>query len=357
MQQAQQAPADAKQTLPIGMRIANAMHKTGVAGLPRNYEIFYLALTGTNEQLKSELWESGNSLNQEALDKLHSKHCARADDEALVSKICDALDDKLGETIGMIKKEYGSVSSYGKVLVQATERLGPDTKLQPDMVDKMVGLLLNATKATEKQGQATLKGMQDTSTHLETMKTELEEYKRLAETDALTGLFNRRAFDLKLAELEKNGLQKAALLLGDIDKFKSLNDTYGHQFGDMVLRGVANIATANTREDIFVARVGGEEFAVIGENVSDEGMVLLAERLRIAIAENAFTDGRIKLSPAKVTISFGACHGGSASNGQEMYSGADEALYASKRSGRNKVTSFSDLNTSPDRKNLFLYRS
>jgi len=355
MQQAKKM--EEKQVLPIGMRVANAMHKIGVAGLPRNYEIFYLAVTGASEELKKELWEKGSGLDQEALDDLYAKHCARSDDEALVSKICDALDDKLGETIELIKKEHSSVVSYGKALDQASERLAPDSRLQPEMVSKVVGLLVNATRATEKQGQKTLQEMETTSTYLESMKGELEEYKKLAETDALTGLFNRRAFDEKLAETEANGLNRSALILGDIDKFKSLNDTYGHPFGDMVIRSVADIATAQTGDVIFVARVGGEEFAILSNNISDEGMVLLAERVRVAVAENSFSDGRIKLSPGKITISFGACHGSTIANAQSLYAGADEALYASKRKGRNQVTASTDLETAPDRKNLFLYRA
>ena len=340
----------------MAMRVANAMHKIGIVGLPRNYEVFYGAMSGTNPELQTELLELGNNIDQENLDALFSKHCARADDEKLVSKICDAVDAKLGDTINMIQSEQNSVSQYGKVLSQATQRLTPKTRVPPEVMNKLVNLLSAATETTQKQRQKTIEDMQSSSSEFAAMKTQLAEYKKLAETDALTGLCNRRAFDNNMAELQNEGLQRSALVIGDIDKFKALNDTYGHPFGDMVIKKIAQVVKANVREEALVARVGGEEFALFSNNIDESGMMRLAERLRVAISKEAYSDGQTKLGPGKVTISFGVCHGSVASNTQALYSQADEALYASKRVGRNRVTSFSSINDSPERKNLYLYK-
>lgn len=343
-------------SLPVAMRVANAMSKLGIVGLPRNYEVFYGAMSGANPELQKRLLDCGNSIDQRQLDDLFAKHCARADDEKLVGKICDAIEDKLGDAINMIQMEQRSVSQYGKILGQASQRLDPKTRVPPEVVSKLVNVLSSATETTQKQGRKTLEGMQSNSSELAAVKTQLAEYKKLAETDPLTGLFNRRAFDNKLAAQKTDDLQRSALVIGDIDKFKALNDTYGHPFGDMVIQKIAHVLKAKVREEALVARVGGEEFALFSSNIDEKDIMHLAERLRVAVSEEAYSDGRTRLGPGKITISFGVCHGSLATNTQSLYSQADEALYASKRVGRNRVTSFSTVNQSPERKNLFIYK-
>ncbi len=343
-------------SLPISLRVANAMHKIGVVGLPRNYEIFYGAMTGTNAELQEELLKIGSVIDQAKLDTLFARFCAKADDEELVGKICDAVEAKLSGTISVIKNEQKSVLRYGKILDQASQRLDPRAQMPPETMNKLVTLLSSATEATQKRGEKEIVEMSADSNELLAMQKELAEYKRLAETDALTGLFNRRAFDKHLAELKKKETKQSALIIGDIVGFKAINDTYGHPFGDLVIRKVAHILKTNAREEALIARVGGEEFALLAVGISERDMVTLAERLRIAVAEEAYCNERVKLSTGKVTISFGVCHGSLAPNAQLFYSQADEALYAAKRAGRNRVTSFGEINDLLQRKKLFLYQ-
>ncbi|MEP1206264.1 MAG: GGDEF domain-containing protein [Rhizobiaceae bacterium] len=359
MQQAKQVsePARSNKPLPMSMRVANAMHKIGVVGLPRNYEVFYGAISGTSPEIQKELMEIGNNIDQEKLDNLFATYCARADDDAMVSKICNAVENKLTSTIEMIKNEQSSVSQYGKILGQATQKLDPGTRMSPDVVNRLVGLLMDATETTQKQGQKTLEEIEDNSSELRAIKSELAEYKKQAETDALTGLYNRRAFDNRLGSVSGSSFGQSGLIIGDIDRFKTLNDTYGHPFGDLVIKNIAKVMQSNSRGDVLLARLGGEEFAIFSTDINEEGMMRLAERVRVAVAEESFGDGRIKLGPGKVTISMGVCHASSADNVQGLYSQADEALYASKRNGRNRVTSYDDLSTSPERKNLYLYQN
>ena len=360
MQQAQAKPVSdppkSNKPLPMSMRVANAMHKIGVVGLPRNYEVFYGAISGTNPEIQQELMEIGNNIDQEKLDELFATHCARADDDAMISKICDAVETKLSSTIEMIKNEQTSVSQYGKILGQATQKLDPNTRMAPEVMNKLVSLLSDATETTQRQGQKTLEEIQDNSSELQAIKSELAEYKKQAETDALTGLYNRRAFDNRLGGVDSSIFNQSALIIGDIDRFKTLNDTYGHPFGDLVIKNIAKVMQSNSRGDVLLARLGGEEFALFSTDINEEGMMRLAERVRVAVAEESFGDGRIKLGPGKVTISLGVCHASAADNIQALYSQADEALYASKRTGRNRVTSYTELSKSPERKNLYLYK-
>ena len=162
----------------------------------------------------------------------------------------------------------------------------------------------------------------------------LEQVRQMATMDGLTGVANRRSFDTiltkELARADRNR-DRMSLVLCDIDFFKKLNDTLGHQAGDRVLVSVAGTLARHVRASDTVARYGGEEFAVIvpGVGVADSGAV--AEKLRKAV-EHLQT-----LVP--VTISLGvSTYPDDAADGVGLIQAADKALYASKRGGRNQYT-------------------
>ncbi len=160
----------------------------------------------------------------------------------------------------------------------------------------------------------------------------------LATTDGLTGCLNKRTF---LEELEQK-LKSAArfgrhlsLVVTDIDHFKSVNDTYGHAAGDIVLRGLGGILRHVKRETDTVARFGGEEFCVLCEETDGAGAALLAERIRQELGSATFQSEGGAL---QVTCSAGvATFPEDASSAKDLFEVADRALYNAKRSGRNRV--------------------
>lgn len=156
--------------------------------------------------------------------------------------------------------------------------------------------------------------------------------------DALTALPNRRALDENLAKayeafLRHKNLQTLALI--DIDHFKMVNDDYGHQTGDAVLKGLGEILRAHLRKLDFVARYGGEEFAMILPNTTARGGFMLLERIRKTVASSPFklSDGKI----LHITISAGICELDPGMNPKTWIELADKALYAAKNRGRNQV--------------------
>ncbi|WP_323846303.1 GGDEF domain-containing protein [Microbulbifer magnicolonia] len=164
-----------------------------------------------------------------------------------------------------------------------------------------------------------------------------QELESRASTDALTGLANRREAYRAIDELERRNRHLAgryAVLIGDLDNFKRINDTYGHAFGDRVLQDVAQTLRDNTRADDIVARWGGEEFLVLLPNTDLNGGGILAEKLR----------GRVEAlsgnydPPVKISISFGVAEGdpACATHGQ-LLAEADARMYRAKDGGRNKV--------------------
>ena len=161
----------------------------------------------------------------------------------------------------------------------------------------------------------------------------LQRVQEAASTDALTGIANRRSFEevleREVSRAERTG-EPVSLVMLDLDHFKTLNDSFGHQTGDNVLREVAQALARNSREMDFPARYGGEEFAVVLPNCGLEEVRASATRLWAGVTNE---DGQVPL-----TASAGyATYPEHASTGRELIGAADEALYRAKRAGRNQV--------------------
>jgi diguanylate cyclase (GGDEF)-like protein len=164
----------------------------------------------------------------------------------------------------------------------------------------------------------------------------LEEVQRMAETDPLTGVANRRVFHTALSRELSRSFRRGnhvGLLMLDVDHFKRYNDTHGHQAGDDVLRAVAYAIASDCRDFDTVARYGGEEFAVILPGCGPDECVTVADRLRDRVSAVE--------APGPVTLSIGvAIFPEHAMDADVLVKAADEALYRSKRSGRDRVTLF-----------------
>jgi diguanylate cyclase (GGDEF)-like protein len=155
--------------------------------------------------------------------------------------------------------------------------------------------------------------------------------------DDLTGVHNRRYF-MELAERELARARRyqttGALLLIDADHFKQVNDTHGHDVGDEVLKAVASCLKDMTRYHDVVARLGGEEFAVVTPNMDSELLGKFAERIRKAVANMSVLSGNVRL---KITTSVGLAVWDRKETAEEFYRRADRQLYEAKRQGRNRV--------------------
>jgi len=169
-----------------------------------------------------------------------------------------------------------------------------------------------------------------------------ENYERslsLALTDALTGVFNRRYLTAHLPRLLERafeGGKRVSTLMFDIDHFKVVNDTWGHDAGDEVLREVAARAGRNLRTFDLVARLGGEEFVVVLPDTDPESARLVAERLRMRIGDTPMVVPGIP-DPIRVTVSVGYSVSERGDTADALIKRSDEALYQAKREGRDRV--------------------
>lgn len=204
---------------------------------------------------------------------------------------------------------------------------------QSDLVDMATFLSLTVQTVLLSLGIADrlgrLKGERDQA------NAEREEMRHLAETDLLTGLFNRRGFVAR-AQVMMGRSPAMGLLIADLDHFKSVNDRFGHDVGDHALERVGTIVMASVRDGDVSGRLGGEEFGV-ATRLQGEELEALAEELRSAIAEADMSD---LLGPdARLTLSIGIADSASTASStfEQLYHLADRALYRAKQNGRNRI--------------------
>ncbi len=208
---------------------------------------------------------------------------------------------------------------------------GPFANVAPNDALLLVQAFMGVLAVTIMVVDATQHQLEQYRRQLETANAELT---AASVTDALTGAYNRRGFDQRLAEeLERSARfrQPLSLLLLDVDLFKQHNDAYGHPAGDQVLKTIVRLVQAHVRATDAVARQGGDEFAILLPNTESKGALIMAERFRESV-ESAIWPGQT------VTITVGATTLPAGSNqGAKLLARADEALYAAKAAGRNRV--------------------
>lgn len=189
---------------------------------------------------------------------------------------------------------------------------------------------------------ATVEQLQQRSAELNQRTVELEgalaTIERIATTDSLTGLHNRRHFDERLAEMlarARRHDEPTAMILIDVDKFKEINDSLGHGAGDAVLAGLGALFKSRARASDVSARLGGDEFAFILPRTGADEARALAENLLARVVAHEFRYGETRIP---VTLSIGVCHYLHVPReAATVYKAADDALYQAKRGGRNQV--------------------
>lgn len=210
--------------------------------------------------------------------------------------------------------------------------------------DRALGTLILGARRRHAFGDSVRPTLEVLASHLAVSLSNarmVQKLETMATTDGLTSLFNKRAM------LEAAGQKIAAaarfkrplsLLVADIDHFKRVNDTYGHDVGDVVIRGLGEILKRQKRSTDLVSRFGGEEFVLLCEQTDEKGAMLLAERIREDLGRTKF---RTAQGIVSVTCSIGTATIPEAGPDWEaLFKAADEALYVSKRSGRDRCTAW-----------------
>jgi diguanylate cyclase (GGDEF)-like protein len=277
--------------------------------------------------------------DHQSIDKIEHFVNILKEDLGISNELLEALVDEMAEKIIEICSCFeippGEMKPLSKLLQEANEGLC-DLNLSYEK-------LLEEFKKEKSRVEKLASELKDTNDKLNEANHLLTES---SIRDHLTGLYNRRyLFDVltrEVATVQRYGESLSALLL-DIDHFKQINDTYGHNGGDRVLNCVSRIMLESIRGTDIAVRYGGEEFIILMPQTDLIGGKTVAERIRKAIeAFSVSIDGRA----VKVTISIGvaSCGAGSAAKSpDELVNSADQALYRAKKEGRNRVVTTDDV--------------
>ena len=210
--------------------------------------------------------------------------------------------------------------------------------------DRALGTLILGAKRRAAFGDQVRPTLEVLASHLAVslanarMVAKLEQ---MATTDGLTGLLNKRAMleagSQKIAAAARFA-RKLSLMVVDIDFFKKVNDTYGHDVGDVVIKGLGEILRRQKRATDLVARFGGEEFVIVCEQTDERGALLLAERIREELQKTTFHAAQGATLSVTCSIGVATFAAAEPTTWDALFKSADDALYVSKRSGRNRVT-------------------
>lgn len=350
--------ANKVQSLDTATMVLATMRKRGIAGLPRNYELVYEALNGSNARLTREYEMLGRNPAQDELDALGKMYFPHHHRAGVVEGAHDRIAGELEGMLQLLKQEQSSLESYSKLLGETYSRISSKSASSADILSNVIGVLSNATGDTMEKGKIVVEHMVESAREMEQVKLELDEYKRIANTDPLTRLANRRAFDEVLSRIydDRRESMYYALIVADIDHFKKFNDAFGHPVGDRVLGVVAAVMKSSLRKDVFVARTGGEEFAVVLQGTSLEVTTEIAERIRRAVHATPLKNQKTGMDYGPITLSLGICMATDAESAEELYNKADVALYTAKNNGRNRIQVYlPELNTEFE-KSWMLYK-
>lgn len=314
-----------------------------IAPTPENYALWYAYTTGRNRALSKKIEEMKAAkvdFSSEIIQGLQNIFEETAASQQEIQRHSFTAQSLMSDLLEVIGKITGEASSYNKNLSGYIDNLSG--KYSDQGVETMVKELVQKTlKIRESSGELSDK-LEDSKREIEELRENLVRITEEANRDPLTGLSNRKAFDNHLKILQdqaKREDQDFSLLLMDIDHFKQFNDKYGHLVGDEVLKIVAREMMSAVKGRDIVARYGGEEFAVLLPSTPLVGALSVAEGLRKNIASHALTRKDTKESYGALTVSIGvAQYRPDKDTSESLIGRADQALYRSKKGGRNRVT-------------------
>lgn len=325
------------------------MSKHNIPITPRNYTVYYTYVSGSNSDLSKAvdtIIEKGLTIDDEKIKNLYFQFCTEKDETGL-RNLRNDLQQTLTTILGEITGFTGQTEKFESLVSNSVAKLSEDASVQ--QIKGVVDEIVVETKKLGGFGKTIQHKLKETTDGLEAIKKDFEKAKSEVLVDFLTRVPNRKAFDEKLAICIDKALsnnEDLCLLVIDIDFFKRFNDKYGHIVGDKVLKIVARNAKEIVRGRDFLARFGGEEFAVILPQTPLSEAKAVAENIREYFDRTKLKVVSSSKSLGKVTVSVGAAIYRYGEPIKEFIDRSDQALYFAKNTGRNRVATESDVDKS-----------
>lgn len=326
----------------IGVKVARELIGMGITLLPKRYEVWFVHRNGEDRALSARIEEmiaSGGRVCNAFLDRM----CTEFLDDSVGGRTYTACAGGLGESSeelhGIAAKFARSVADYDEHAADALGRLEAASDDPPK-----AAMIMRESVEKTKQTLQSVKGLEEelkrASAAIDALKVSLNEAQKAAITDSLTGLFNRRHFqrclDIAMEEAEKDR-RPLSVVMADIDHFKSVNDTWGHQTGDQVIQFFARLVASNTKGKDIIARYGGEEFVMLLPDTAAAEAAKVAEAIRAMLEQRVLRKRLTNELLGRITVSLGVAEADPGEDRDSLIEAADSALYEAKRLGRNRV--------------------
>jgi len=323
-----------KKTIPL-------MMKYNVPVLPQNYALWYTyasnAIPELNQEIDSVL-ASHAPFSDFHAESIYDKHMKSEDTEnaCKINQSVENLASSISESIGFTKD---GAEKFEQAMDTCHEQLnGIDSNaVESEQISSFVGDLISKSLQMRDNAKDFGQSLNSAIAEISLLREKLENSRKEALVDELTGALNRRAFNDAMNDIIASGATDSCLIIADIDHFKKFNDTHGHLLGDQVLKVVAGRLASTGDIAASAYRFGGEEFAIL---VPRGGIALasrLAEHLRKSIEKLVIKDKKSQKKIAKITCSFGVAQFTPGCTVFSLIELADSRLYQAKKGGRNRV--------------------
>jgi len=305
---------------------------------PVNFGLALDYLTGNDHEIEKAvraiLTDRGQITNGLAEKIISDRHSRELTVDGL-SRMLNSVEENLDRFNLLATESRTSASSYGEALEARVSDMESD-----HAPEQLVSALVDLTRSMVDKTRQIETEMRENQKKTHALQQSLETARKAAEQDHLTGLPNRRAFEVFLKEeikaAEANG-ESLSVAFCDIDNFKSINDTHGHDTGDRVLRFVGSLFARISGEKCHVARHGGEEFVLLFRDKSVSEACEIVDQTRADLAGRSLVDRNSGERMAQVSFSGGVADVFAYGTPREALKAADRALYLAKEHGRNRV--------------------
>ncbi len=320
----------------------NKLGKLKLSITPVNYALIYFYISGNDLALNSKLdvlFENSEQWNDDEAFKLFNQYICQNDD--LTRTDNEQRKDLLGTVaniLGMLIDLAGKTAISNEALEVHMENLAACK--DPGEILRIASKMIAETRKFVDETRQFESELSDSTIQIQSLKNKLDDARKQATKDALTGLNNRRGFDetiLSTIKFKDEYSEPFCLLLIDIDHFKEINDSHGHLVGDRVLVGLSKVLSKHVRGSDFLCRYGGEEFATIMTDTLITGAFTVAENLRKSVEKLRLKDIKTGQQIGQVTISIGVASFRFGESGNGLIGRCDKALYRAKSLGRNRT--------------------